>query len=265
MTVHNRCRKTLACLNSLFEQQKGNYEIEVYLTDDGCTDDTVPHIKEKYHSVKIIQGDGNLFWNRGMLAAWKEAAKTEHDFYLWLNDDTILVSDAICRLLETSAKCGDKSVIVGSTKDDINNATITYGGRTKSRKHHLVLPDNNKPKLCDTFNGNIVLIPNEVFMQIGFNDGYFRHGFGDFDYGLRVKVAGFCNYIAPGVYGYCKRNDPVPIFRRKGKNIIQRYKLLYSPLGFNPKEDFHFNRKYHNIVLCCLWFIKLHINALTTK
>lgn len=265
MTVHNRCQKTLVCLDSLFGQQKGNYEIEVYLTDDGCTDDTVPQITEKYPSVKIIQGDGHLYWNRGMLAAWKEAAKTDHDFYLWLNDDTILVDDAICRLLETSAECGAKSVIVGSTQDDISNATITYGGRTKSRKHHLVLPDNNRSKLCDTFNGNIVLISNYVFTKIGYNDEYFSHGFGDIDYGMNVVRNGFHNYIAPGIYGYCQRNNPIPMFRRKGNSIAERYKLLYSPLGFNPKEDFHLNRKYYNIVLCCLWFIKLHINVLITK
>lgn len=265
MTVHNRCQKTLACLESLFGQQKGDYELEVYLTDDGCTDDTVPQINQRYPSVKIIHGNGSLFWNRGMLAAWKEAAKTKHDFYLWLNDDTLLVEDAINRLRDCSYGHNNICVIVGSTQDNINNQTITYGGRDKSRKHFLILPDAEKSLPCDTFNGNIVLIPNSVFSKVGFNDNFFHHGFGDIDYGLRVTTNGLQNFIAPGVYGYCKRNNPIPIFRRKGKNLIQRYKLLYSPLGFNPNEDFHLNKKNNNIVMCCLWYVKLHLNVLVTK
>ena len=61
------------------------------MTDDGCTDGTIEAVRDKFHDVRIVKGDGSLFWNRGMLKAW-EAASTEksYDYYIWLNDDTII-------------------------------------------------------------------------------------------------------------------------------------------------------------------------------
>jgi len=48
ITCHNRVRKTLRCLNALFEAEKGNCTINVYLVDDGSTDGTALSIKENY-------------------------------------------------------------------------------------------------------------------------------------------------------------------------------------------------------------------------
>ena len=63
ITVHNRKEKTLACLKNLYAQQLPNaVEIEVYLTDDSCTDGTVEAIRIHYPQTNIIKGDGNLFW-----------------------------------------------------------------------------------------------------------------------------------------------------------------------------------------------------------
>ena len=70
------------------------------MTDDGCTDGTIEAVRDKFHDVRIVKGDGSLFWNRGMLKAW-EAASTEksYDYYIWLNDDTIIKPQTIIRQL----------------------------------------------------------------------------------------------------------------------------------------------------------------------
>ncbi len=266
MAVHNRKEKTLACIKNILQQKKyQDVNIHIFLTDDGCTDGTNEAIKEQFPDVTILKGNGNLFWNRGMNLAWNEASKSEPDFYLWLNDDTILKSDAIYTLIKNADNTGNNCIIVGSTYASESIPILTYGGRNKNRKHSLIQPDNEKLVECDTFNGNIVLIPKMVFKKIGYNDTYFHHSFGDIEYGLRASKQGIKNYIAPGILGYCKRNNPIPIFRRKNISILKRYKLLYSPLGYNPKEDYHLNKKFYPRILCFLWFIKLHINVLFTK
>lgn len=62
LTVFNRKDKTLKCLQHLFNQLPiEGYSIDVYLTDDGCTDGTPEAVKEQYPQVNIIHGDGNLF------------------------------------------------------------------------------------------------------------------------------------------------------------------------------------------------------------
>lgn len=261
LTVHNRKNKTLISLRRLFAN-KLNCKLEVFLTDDGCTDGTRDAVLKEFPDVKIVVGDGTLFWNRGMLASWKEAAKNDADYYLWLNDDTLLFSDALQRLLDASDKVNNTAIIVGSTCNV--NKELTYGGRRNDKKHTIIAPDDKILVKCQTFNGNVLLIPRSVFEKVGFNDPYFRHSFGDIEYGLRACKLGVDSYIASGFYGNCDRNNPIPLFRRKHYSLCERYKLLYSPLGFNPLEDFYLNRKYYPMHKAVLWFLKLHLNVLFT-
>ncbi|MBM6674976.1 glycosyltransferase family 2 protein [Marseilla massiliensis] len=262
LTVHNRKAKTINCLRALNNNHVKGIQIEVFLTDDGCTDGTAQSVLDEFPDTHIISGKGDLFWNRGMYQAWTEAAKTHPDYYLWLNDDTVLMGDSIARLVECSMKHDNRSIIVGSTIDEKGN--LSYGGRKKDKKHSIVAPLAEQDIECSTFNGNIVLIPNSVFDIVGLNDPYFHHSFGDIEYGLRAGKLGVKSYIAPGFYGKCNRNNPIPIFRRKQYPLWKRFKLLYSPLGYNPLEDFHLNRKFYPLYKAILWFVKLHINVLFT-
>lgn len=264
LTVHNRREKTLTCLENIYSQNNiEDLSIKVFMTDDGCTDGTTESVNKKYPDVKIIHGNGDLFWNRGMFLAWQTAQRTDnYDFILWLNDDTKLMNDSISRLIKFSNVVKNKSIIVGSTLESENNPVFSYGGKTSGIKQSPLYPDDNKLKICTTFNGNIVLIPKFVYEKCGIIDNYFHHSFGDVEYGFRTTKNGIINYIAPGYYGYCVHNNPIPIFRRKCFSLIKRYKLLYSPLGYNPIEAFYMNRKYFSF-LSSLWFsIKLHLNVL---
>lgn len=264
ITVHNRKDRTLLCLENVFREHIQSYEKKVYLTDDGCTDGTPEEVRKRFPQVTIIHSDGTLFWNRGMRLAWETAAKDNADYYLWLNDDTVLMPDSVTRLLTCSKQLQDKSIVVGSTYASKENKTLSYGGRLKTHNNPFVIPDSEHAIECDTFNGNIVLIPRYVFEKVGFNDDFYHHGMGDIDYGIVAGLKGIKSFVAPDFYGYCERNNPIPLFRRKCYSLIERYKLLYSPWGYNPKEDFHLNRKYRPLWQCVLCFIKLHLNVLFT-
>ena len=91
LTVFNRREKTLKCLERLYGQLPiMGYKVDVYLTNDGCTDGTPEAVRTQFPEVHVIDAEGDLFWNRGMFTAWAEAAKTDYDFYLWLNDDVLV-------------------------------------------------------------------------------------------------------------------------------------------------------------------------------
>lgn len=193
LTVHNRREKTMACLNGLYSQTtpEGS-EIYTYLTDDGCTDGTVEAVQEEYPQVNIVKGDGTLFWNRGMHAAWKAATKVQdYDYYLWLNDDTFLYPDAIAYMLQSSHKFGDKNIIVGATCSKEAPNETTYAGFNGKK---FVRVNGTFQKL-QKFNGNFVLIPRFVYDVLGMNDPYYRHSYGDIDYGLRANKAGISCYL----------------------------------------------------------------------
>lgn len=133
LTVHNRKAKTLECLQRLYAQLPlDGYQVDVYLTDDGCTDGTPEAVRQQFPQVHIIHGDGNLFWNRGMYTAWQEAAKKDYDFYLWLNDDTFVYPDMLSALLHASQQKENKAIIVGPTQsaDHKNYLRRPNGQRT---------------------------------------------------------------------------------------------------------------------------------------
>jgi GT2 family glycosyltransferase len=71
LTCYNRKQKTLGCLRSLLGQPQGfNSRLTVYLLDDASTDGTANAIAEEFPQVRLLEGDGNYYWNGGMRAAF---------------------------------------------------------------------------------------------------------------------------------------------------------------------------------------------------
>jgi len=257
LTVFNRKDKTLACLQNLFSVVlPQGYRLSIFLVSDGCTDGTPEAVNDQFPQVHLIHSNGNLFWNRGMHLAWTTATKTkEFDFYLWLNDDTILNEQAIPTLLKTSKALNNQSIVVGSTAAFNNNELITYGGRSKTKG--LLTPEKDMIP-CDYFNGNIVLISKEAYKKVGIHDPVFHHALGDFDYGLRAAKLGVKSFVSPGVLGKCDVHVSLPTWCNPNKSFNKRWKAFKSPLGHNPEEFFVFEKRHSGIVKAIFHYITNH-------
>jgi GT2 family glycosyltransferase len=259
ITCHNRKEKTLACLSSLYTCIVPiGYSFEVFLVDDGSTDGSSETVSKQFPLINIVHGDGTLFWNRGMNRAWVEAAKKYVDYYFWLNDDTILYSNALTVLLASSVETNDQKILVGSTCAEDNKELITYGGRSK--KVGLVKP-TDKLQHCEYFNGNVVLIPRFVFQKVGMNDPLFHHALGDFDYGLRASKCGVSSVVVPGVLGECDEHKDLEAWCNPITTLRKRFKLLYTPLGNHPIEFFKFDKRHNGIMPACFHFITIHLRV----
>lgn len=246
LTCFNRREKTLACLEALFNSVKRqDYFLVVYLVDDGSSDGTSVAVNKYFPQVNVIPGSGNLFWNRGMRLAWEIASqKDDYDFYLWLNDDTILDYKAIAQLLETyqeNLQNSNKSAVICGTcrANDITNE-FSYGGRTEKGP---VIP-NGQIQPCKYINGNAVLVPKEIFHAIGYLSSDYTHGMGDFDYGLRVLKQNFNCYTTKRYIAVCSKNEGWPDWCNPKVNIKQRWKLFHSPNGLNIREYIIFRKKF---------------------
>ena len=88
MAVHNRRDLTLACLDSLRAQQLAGDTLDVFVLDDASTDGTAAAVLERHPDVRLLRGNGQLYWNGGMRRAFGEAMAADYDYYLWMNDDT---------------------------------------------------------------------------------------------------------------------------------------------------------------------------------
>lgn len=257
LTVHNRRAITIKCLEGLFKQKiPQNCKLDVFMTDDGCTDGTPEEVNKLYPQVNIIQGDGNLFWNRGMYRAWEEAAKHDnYDYYLWLNDDTTLLPGSIREMLAESVECPD-SIIVGSTHSASPSNELTYGGICSRR---IIMPNGNIQK-CDTFNGNIVLIPNSIYKLLGNLDWTYQHAIGDLDYGYRCSEAGKNIYLSRRYRGCCNKNEAPPKWTRPDIPFRERWNNFHSPLGYaQPGPFFHYNKKHFGLLKAIRIYITNHV------
>ena len=242
MTCHNRKLTTLGCLSALFAQTlPEEVEISVYLVDDGSTDGTEDAVRQTYPQVKILSGDGSLFWSGGMRLAFSEALKNNYDYYLWLNDDTILYPNALSLLLSQSYLLAErghsKAIVVGSTQES-KNGKVSYGGLRRSSwlhplKFRLVQP-GDKAIACDTMHGNCVLIPRAVTKVVGNLDSAFIHNLADYDYGLRAQRQQCSIWLAPNYVGTCKSH--LPDWQKPGLTFQNRLQKVNQPKGLLLKE-----------------------------
>jgi len=270
MTCHNRRDITLSCLDALFKQVLPlDTTFKVYLVDDGSTDGTGDAVIQRYPSVNVIKGNGNLYWCGGMRMAWTEAMKEHYDYYLWLNDDTILYENAISTLIWVNQVIKDQGlkegIVVGSVMDP-DTGQFAYGGKIQIKKNSLssknVIPTNSVQE-CDLFNGNLVLIPHLVACTIGNLSKDYTHAIGDTDYGLRARKYGIPIRIAPKYLGKCRTN-PRSTWTDPQTPLIKRIRHLYSPKGLPPREWYIFTKQHFGSAWL-LFLIKLHLRAIFPK
>jgi len=261
MTCFNRKDKTLACLNSLYTNKiSKEISIKVYLVDDGSIDGTTEAVTNHFPEVKIIQGNGNLYWAGGTRLAWSNASNGNYDYYVWLNNDVILLENALQILINSSKSCTNRSVICASMKSEYDD-NITYGGR-KLNANKCMIP-NGKLQECDIINGNLVLIPKAIFETIGNMDQKFHHAIGDHDYGLRAIKAGYKCHVAPEILGICNFNPLPPKWCLKEIPLRERVKNLYSPLGYaDPLVYFYYINKHFGLYQAVKQYISTHIRVI---
>lgn len=261
MTCHNRREKTLACLKALFASNlSGACHLDVFLVEDGCTDGTEDAVSRNYPEVNVIHGTGHLYWAGGMRLAWREAAKGNYDYYLWLNDDTLIYPNAILALLESALRSNSEAIICATVVSGITGK-VTYGGKMRTDRDCIV--PNGKLTRCEIVNGNCLLVPRSVYELLGPIDHCFIHAIGDWDYGLRAAASGIQCFVTAEAHGTCEANPHLPNWCRKEIPLQQRLISLYSPLASaQPKPYFIFVKRHYGLMSAIRQLITMHVRVL---
>lgn len=241
MTCHNRKETTLSCLRGLMPQLGA--EDRVFLVDDGSTDGTGEEVKRMFEcsnvlNGRVIKGNGNLFWAKGMRLAWETAVKEgDWDAYLWLNDDTQLEVSAIARLRKVG---GEGNVAVGGLID--SSGAKVYG-------------------LCEDgiFSGNVVFVPRRVYEEVGMICGCYHHAWADVDYALHCKQAGIGVVEVEAVgkaKGHPFRPDPT------GCSFRERVSMLLDPKGWCIHDVWVYRRRNFGLIAAMVSCIHLVFHVL---
>lgn len=202
-------KDTLACLESVYEQDFSDYEVVV--VDNGSSDDSVEVIRREFPQVIMIENKKNLGYTGGNNVGMRYAIENNADYVWLLNNDTVVMKDTLKKLV----MIGNKAHKIGLVSPVIYYydfpEKIQFAGWIMDWKNHGVEePDYNQVgkenyvmdgrDIC--LWGTALLIKTDVIRKIGYlEDKYFAY-WEDIDYSIRSIKAGFINSVEfdTGIY-----------------------------------------------------------------
>lgn len=247
ITAFNRREKTLECLRRLYTQESAP-SFDVYLVDDASTDGTAEQVRCQFPQVRILKGDGSLFWSGGMRLAWDEAMKGDYQAYIWLNDDVALDEDALARLWAAYEGRTEHAILGGSMRE--LDGTVAYSGSVRTGIHPFRFrrldPDEVAETPVDVLHGNLLLVPREVAKTVGGFAPYLVQQYGDYEYCTRAKRHGIPSILLSGTFGVCS-DDHVRASQRGLAGLRRAASLKTCPLRVGVPL-------YREMAGSCWWF-----------
>ena len=208
---YNGYKDTIECVNSLKGINYSNYKIVI--VDNASTNNSLEILKQTLNNCIIIESKKNLGFAGGNNLGIKYALKSNADYVLLLNNDTLEEPNFLNNMINSFNK-DEKIGLVGCKimyypeKDK-----IWYGGGYinwfKFIGIHCGMKQIDKGQ-CDTekeidfMTGCCMLIKREVFEKVGLlSEEYFMY-FEDVDFCVKVKDAGYKIWYNPEAAIYHK-------------------------------------------------------------
>ncbi|WP_088013319.1 glycosyltransferase family 2 protein [Gottfriedia acidiceleris] len=248
--IYNGIENTLICLNSLSHIKYINYEVIV--VDDGSTDNSSEIILKNYPKVKLLYGDGNLWWSGGVNKGIKYALENGSDYVLLLNNDNFIENDILEILMNVSNNYPN-SIISSAVYDSKNNELIDAGGffsLKQGLKLYKKYEDVNQCREIEWCGGMGVLIPKNIFENIGlFDDISFPQYYGDADFMYRARKLRYKILSVPFSKVY---------------NNVETTGLSAKIANFKDLKDVLFSIRSNNNIIINWKFYKRHFGVLRT-
>lgn len=266
LTCFNRKQKTLNCINKLLPQLE-NFECEykIFICDDMSTDGSYDSLKKILPNHEVFQSEGNYYWSKGMYMVMSMAKKEGYDYYLMVNDDVDFFENAVDIMFSSYKKAEESCGIVGSTVSK-QDKKLTYGGRKEQNDMKPLEPQKDLQQ-CIYANWNCFLIDKTVINKVGCIDKKYQHGFGDYDYSLRMRKKNIPIFVATSTVGYCEKNKKYGTYQDVSLTRQERLKQLLGAKGVPIYSYFRYHIKNGGIkkIPACLYGYSSYIMAILLK
>lgn len=260
------------CLNSI-KRHKNEVPLEVIVSDNGSTDNSVDMVKKKFPWVKVLEGE-----NVGFSAGNNRAKnKVKSKLILFLNPDTVVKKEVLAKTVDYLKKKKDVGAVTcklvlpsGELDKDVRRSfptpwvSLTHLVLRLDRlfpksklfaKYWYGYISENKTHEVDAIQGAFFLTWKHILDSVGwFDEEYFFDG-EDIDLSWRIKEAGWKLVYYPKVSvihvkGVTKGKS------KKWKHKVpleQRLKLRMA--GMNSMERFYKKNLWSKYPLIFNWFV----------
>lgn len=209
----NNARDTLDCLTSVLAQDYPRFTTLV--VDNGSADDSVSVIQSRFPDVPVLETGKNLGYAGGNNAGIRRAFKSNADYALLLNNDTVLDRCMLSRLVaaaEADARIGFVGPMVYSAADP---ARIESAGGKIDRfwiATHRGLKETDigqfvESAAVDWLSGCAIMVKRQVVERVGDLDARFFSYVEEVDWCLRARRAGYRIVHVPGAKLWHKRTE----------------------------------------------------------
>ncbi len=264
---------TKDCIQSLLESQYNN--ISILLVDNGSTIDnfkTLTKVLPITDSRLIVKRvENNIGYVGGVNYGLKEAKKLGADYFVILNNDTIVDSKAISELVDCSERHLRKTIVSGKVYNYDEKDTLQYIGQSFDENGILnqrSIIKNKKEKDVGQYDSEMEMgmlddvfwmIPSSLYDRIGpYSDYFYLYGEQN-DYGFRALKEGYKFIYTPNAKIWHKGGITTCNGEKKSAKIeywTSMAVLKLASLHF-PEKSLAFNRKWiirqflKNLLLFC--------------
>jgi len=199
---------TIECVNSVLKSDYDDFKI--YIIDNGSELSDCTKLYDEFQDsphVRILRTEKNLGYAGGVNYGLKQAFNAGADYFLIMNNDTIIDKNAMKELVDASKRRDDHAIISGKVYHYNSPDVIQYAGSFYLDKNilNVVSPFQNEKDVgqcevereMDMLDDIFWLLPKNIYQSVGlYPDCYFLYA-EQADYALQAVKKGFKLIFTP--------------------------------------------------------------------
>ena len=207
---YNQNSYTINCIESLLQSDYPNYQI--VLIDNGSDVGNYIELKEKIsydERMMLHRLSANIGYVGGINQGIEVAMNSDPDYFLIMNNDTIIDSTAISQLVETAERYNRNAIVSGKVYNYDEKNTLQYIGQAIDKKGGLdqrSIVKNRREEDIGQYDNEMEmgmlddifwLLPLNIYNHIGgYSDYFYLYGEQN-DYGYRAIKSGYKLIYSP--------------------------------------------------------------------
>ena len=233
IVTYNSKKYLVNCLNSIYNQEQGNYSFEIIIVDNASSDGTVQHLRSNFTQLRILENHLNKGYGQANNLGVKHA---RGNIIVFLNPDTVVKELWLENLIKPLV--GSKKIIttpkVLKLDGKINSCglIVHFTGLGFTRGLNLSSDNFDDCEEVNGVTGCCFAIAKTDFLELGFDENFFLY-MEDVDLSWRIHLKNFKILYVPNSVIMHDYNLKVPLNKIY---LLERNRLIILRKYFSLKH-----------------------------